>query len=418
MELMLEVISRHKFSGDLKPSYIFGEVGGYIGRGKESDWVLPDRTKKVSRKHVLISCDGHDFFLEDKSSNGIRSNLSHELLLPDIPHKVSHGDSFEIGDYVIQARLLQNPATYTSTPESVSDNIIPDDAFLDLDPLVALEQEEHYQAKKRLGLYDDLLGASPAALPEDSISDHNEARLDAMLSVTAIPEAWEDESTSALPQEPFMEISKLGASSTTQAEIKCQAEKSSEFDIFFEALGFENVPEDQNERQRMILLAADLLRASIEGLIRSLQHRADSKNEFRLPITTVQITGNNPLKFSPSSAMALNHLLAKKQDGLLDAVDAVNSSFDDLHSHHLGLLAGARAAMSAALTRLSPDKIVERLDSGGQVKFRREVRLWNNFLKLHNELMAQEGLEDFFLHDFARAYEMQVRTLDPTKKRS
>ncbi|UQZ90373.1 hypothetical protein C4J81_14630 [Deltaproteobacteria bacterium Smac51] len=187
MELMLEIISRHKFLAEIKPTCVFSEVGGYIGRSEESDWVLPDRGRRVSRKHVLITCDSRDFYLEDLSSNGVLWTLTQELVGKNGRHKISHGDSYQIGDYVLQARLLMSPETYTPPQMDATENIIPDDAFIDLDPLKALDQEDEHSAKQRLGFYDTLLGEKPQP-PETSLGDHNEARLDALGPIRARPD--------------------------------------------------------------------------------------------------------------------------------------------------------------------------------------------------------------------------------------
>jgi type VI secretion system protein ImpI len=170
-----------------------------------------------------------------------------------------------------------------------------------------------------------------------------------------------------------------------------------------------------DDRQKLLILAAELLRLSIGGLTRSLQNRAASQKELRLPVTTIEVSGNNPLKFSPSLQTALNHLFSKRSPDALHPCEAINQAFNDLHSHHLGLLAGSRAAMAALLDRLSPAKVQERLNATGSFKFNKELKLWRTYTKLHSEITESDALADFFLRDFARAYEMQVRVLKPIK---
>ena len=66
MELMLEIISRQKFSlHQSNVQHVFREVGGYIGRDKECEWVLLDKTKQISRRHALVSFEHAAFFIED-----------------------------------------------------------------------------------------------------------------------------------------------------------------------------------------------------------------------------------------------------------------------------------------------------------------------------------------------------------------
>lgn len=163
-----------------------------------------------------------------------------------------------------------------------------------------------------------------------------------------------------------------------------------------------------------MLRTAELTAAAVEGMLQALRNRADSKNELRLPVTTMTLASNNPLKFSPTGKAALNYLLAPPQEGFLPPAQAMLNGFDDLHSHNLGLIAGARAVAQAILARISPEAVASRLDATGTVRFARMRRLWSAFAKLHAGLRDDDnGFTSFFLDDFARAYEMQVRTLNP-----
>lgn len=43
-----------------------------------------------------------------------------------------------------------------------------------------------------------------------------------------------------------------------------------------------------------MLQAADLMTAAVDGMLQALRNRADSKNELRLPVTTMTLANNNP----------------------------------------------------------------------------------------------------------------------------
>ena len=521
MELMLEIISRQKFSAGFPTSCVFGKVGGYIGRSEECEWRIPDKEKRISRKHALISCDGTAFYIEDVSSNGIFSSLGKEPIGRGQRYKVGHGESFSIGDYSIQARLLHQPDAYLQTEVDGGSELIPADALLDLDPLVAMEQQEVHEAKRRLGLYNELLG--DAEKKPVQVSDHNEPRLDSMLSVNAIPENWVDigavppvgyasavspaapingmpngtggtngharygghaghgvseplssqfggplggpalvndamshngqsfssgldmpqfvdpamhEGVERQPIRPVMHPASqavpgqhhTNAQSTyvMRAPVppllppppQVEYTQVPETDAFFKILGFPATPESPEERERVLRQAAELLLASVDGMIQSLQNRAESKNDLRLTMTTMRLANNNPLKFSPTAKAALE-LLLSAQEGLLPADKAMYAGFDDLHSHHMGLLAGARAAVRASLGKVAPPAVEARLDANGPVHFKRVSRLWSTYLRMHQALMDDHnGFAALFLQDFARAYEVQVRTLHPLADRS
>lgn len=435
MELMLEVISRHKFSLGDNVSCVFGKVGGTIGRGKECEWVLPDKGKSLSRRHAVVSCDGSSFFLEDMSTNGIYTELGKERLKKGVRYKIEHGASFLFGEYSVQARLLHKPDAYLP-PEEQQSELIPDDAFLDLDPMVAMDQQENFEARRRLGLYDDLLGQAASVPAATAQRDHNEPRLDSMPSLTPIPDDWEEDAAEETPQTRNLTPAGSGADWNAASagaargygprppfhpekrfeEAERRVQEAPETAAFFAALGL-NMPESPEERERILRQGAELLLTAVDGILMSLRNRADSKNDLRLPVTTMTLAGNNPLKFSPNSKVAVEYLLAPQESGMLPPTQAVVRAFEDLHAHHLGLLAGARAAVKASLEKVSPQQIENKLDASGPVRLNRASRLWSAYCRTHRAL--QDEHNDFsalFLQDFARAYELQVRILASTPK--
>ena len=111
-------------------------------------------------------------------------------------------------------------------------------------------------------------------------------------------------------------------------------------------------------------------------------------------------------------------LLSPPQKGVLSPVESMREGFDDLHSHHMGLMAGARAAVRASLERIAPQAVEARLDVNGPVRFNRMNRLWHTFIRAHQSLLDDYGgFAALFLQDFARAYEVQGRTLNPSPLR-
>lgn len=421
MELMFEVISRQKFSTGFSVSHVFSEAGGFIGRSEECEWILPDRGKRISRKHAVISCDGHSFFIEDVSRNGIFMEPGTVALETGVPHKVEHGESYGIGVYTIQARLLHRPDAYIQ-PRTDADWLVTADNALSADPLVAMDQQENFEAKRRLGYYDDLLGETLPGKMEVP-SDHNSVETDSLQRVSMVspprevelPEDWDSDDDVPLPGGGDPK-EKLPQTSPQEPCGRGPEERVQvpETETFFRALGFSRAPESPEERERMLRQAAEIVVAAVDGIHHCLRNQAECKNDLRLPTTTMRLSDNNPLKFTPTPAIALEQLLAPVQEGMLPAGKAMLSGFSDLHGHHMGLLAGARASVRAVLEKISPATVEARLDVGGPVAFSRKSRLWHLFRKMHLALLDDhEGFAAFFLHDFARAYDVQLRTLRP-----
>lgn len=419
MELMLEIISRQKFSLGSGAQHVFREVGGYIGRDDDCEWVLPDKTKQISRKHALISVEQSSFVIEDLSTNGIFNALGRERLAKNQKYKIEHGATYLFGEYSIQARLLNQPDSCLSVSEAGIDDLIPNGDALADDPLIALEQQDELNARRRLGMFNDLMGATAGKTAFQP--NHTEAPLGAMPTVTVVPENWNEdveeareEPAPSVPETPADEvINRVPPSTADMGEEAAGSSGSApEVEAFFKALGFDAVPESAEERERVMVRTADLLLASVEGMLQALRNRADSKNDLRLPVTTMTLASNNPLKFSPTARAALEYLIGPSGGGMLSPVQAMLNGFDDLHGHNLGLIAGARAAVQAALARVSPENVEAKLDAAGAVRFNRTARLWNTYVRMHAGLREDSnGFAAFFLDDFARAYELQVRTL-------
>lgn len=449
MDILFEIVSRQKFSADFATSRIFGEAGGLIGRSDECEWQLPDRSKQISRQHALVTYYDGSFFIEDISTNGVFHSLGKERLQKGVPHKIEHGDGFLIGDYTVMAKLMQNPSTYAESAVDMEQDLLAEkDVVLSLDPIRAMEEEAEYNAKKRLGAFNDILGIET---PTETFGSKNDPGQDMMLSVVAVPEGYvlkkspladaaqHDADPGAIldaPPPPFYgnpvkmdPWDAKGSLSHIRPEYELPPVPEAppppdpvpetypvpETDEFFKRLGFSRAPDEQEERDRILKLAADLLVASVEGVSLALQNRAECKNELRLPMTTTSLAvNNNPLKFSPTAGAALATLLAPLQKGVLDPVYSVKDAFHDLHSHHLGLLAGARAAVNSALEKLAPAAMEMRLDMNGPVRIGRVARLWHTYIRMHQMLCEDhDAFSGFFMQDFARAYDVQVRTLNP-----
>jgi type VI secretion system protein ImpI len=427
MDIMFEIVSRQRFSASFPTSHVFGEAGGSIGRSDECEWVLPDRSKHISRKHALITFDDGDFYLEDVSANGVFFSLGNEPVGRGRRRKIEHGDGFIIGGYTIMARLLHDPKAYAASRRAPHDDVLTFSRSLSLNPLTAMDEEEEMIARQRLGDFNDLLGhvKPQPVLP----SDHSDPRISTLQPITAIPERqelvpadWDGEPNDGLPTAPVqppmqtLSVASPPVSQKGTAAGNREIVSVSETDVFFKALGFPEPPTSPEECERILVLAAHLLVVAVDGMTRALQNRNEAKNELRLSVTTTGLgLSNNPLKFSPTVEAALAALLGPPQKGVLPPVESMLEGFDNLHSHHMGLVAGARAAVRACLERVSPQAVEARLDADGPVRLGRTGRLWHTFIRMHHALRDDhEGFAALFLQDFARAYEVQGRTLRPS----
>ncbi|ARU90455.1 type VI secretion system-associated FHA domain protein TagH [Pseudomonas sp. M30-35] len=392
MELVFDVVSAQQFLPGLATSKTFKQAGGIIGRADTCDWVLPDRKRVLSSRHAEISFRDGGFYLTDVSSNGIQLKDSGANLRKQEPHRIEHGSIYCLGEFEVRARLIQDPSKFEADiglTHTTGSSIIPDDAFLDLDPLNALDQQEQSQGYEPS---DEL-----AALDVPELSDaqqHDYARVET--ENLLVPE--------------------LVAPSAAQASKPAPAPESMSeafWQRFSEALGVPLNDLDEPARQALALHAGKLLRQSVSSLQHSLRTRSELKNEMRLALTTVQSSGNNPLKTSTDTSDVMNTLLRGQKPGQLPAEQAISRGFRDLQAHQVALLAASRAAVKGVFEQLSPEQLILRFERDGRKPlWATSGSRWRAYRRLHNSLeQNNEWNERLFARDFATTYEEQVRLI-------
>ena len=169
-----------------------------------------------------------------------------------------------------------------------------------------------------------------------------------------------------------------------------------------------------NLSPELMLLLGQLLRESTRGAVELLVARAALKREMRAEMTMIVARENNPLKFSPSVEVALQHLLAPTSPGFMPAAAAVRDAFDDLRAHQLGVMAGMKAALDGVLQRFDPQQLEAKLTTRSAIDSlipsTRKARLWESFQQLFSQLSseAQDDFDELFGKAFLRAYEAQL----------
>lgn len=388
MELVFDMVSAQQFVPGLISSKTFKQAGGIIGRAEDCDWVIPDRKRVLSSRHAVVSYREGAFFLTDTSSNGIQLKDSGASLDKGRAQRIEHGSVYCLGDFEIRARLIQDPASFEGDigRSQPAGSIIPDDAFLDLDPLTALDQQERVYAE-----------------------------LDDLTAVLAPPRAQAQQRDYAQIDEENLQIPEL-VIPTPAAQPKAAPEPErlppDFWPRFGEALGVDLNDLNEEARQALALKAANLLKQSVGGLQQALRTRGELKNEMRLSLTTVQSAGNNPLKHSIDSGEALDLLLRSGKAGQLPAEQAVGRAYRDLQAHQVAMLAASRAAIKGMLEQLSPEQLALRFERDNKPLISTSGGRWRAYRRLHQAMQRDDDWsERLFTRDFAQAYEEQVRLI-------
>jgi type VI secretion system FHA domain protein len=152
--------------------------------------------------------------------------------------------------------------------------------------------------------------------------------------------------------------------------------------------------------------AGGLLKRLVAGLVVMIEARARAKAQLGAQSTTLELNGNNPIKFARSPEKAVEQLLNPAERGFMDANLAVEDSFRDLQAHQMATLAAMQGALRATLERFSPSAISKRAETRGVLAKilpgARNAALWDAYQK-EFEGVAQ-GSDEAFLDVFSKAF--------------
>ena len=160
-----------------------------------------------------------------------------------------------------------------------------------------------------------------------------------------------------------------------------------------------------------------IVHLAVQGLVTVLKLRADVKNSFRLPTTSVKAVENNPLKFSQNAQDAFDNLFVKHNPGYLGPVDAFREGFDDVAFHQSAMLAGIRAAFSAMLAKLHPEKLEElyerKLKRTAVLGLGNKAKYWEMYRAQFEEIDRdrEAHFQLLFGEEFALAYNEHLQKL-------
>jgi type VI secretion system protein ImpI len=389
MELVFEMLNTKQFVPTQLCQKTFKQAGGVIGRGGDCDWIIPDRKRHLSNHHVDISYREGTFFLTDTSSNGVQNGQSGARLPKGQGIRIEHGSTYVLGDFEIRARLVRDPAIFdleVGQPQPAG-SLIPDDSFLDLDPLNALDQQERMHSE-----IDELI--SPSIAVEDCRQRADYARID--MENLMVPEL----------------IEAPAAPKSTPAPIAVERQADGFWDKFSAVLGVDLRGLDHDAKEALALNAARLLRQSVGGIQQSLRTRSELKNELRLAQTTVQGSQKNPLKFTVDVGEALGMLLQPNTSGKLSGEQAISRAFRDLQAHQVALLTASRAAVRGTLEHFSPQQLTLRFERDNKPLLATAGSRWRAYERYHQALRQDDDWSERLLtRDFAQSYEEQIRLI-------
>ena len=380
MQLVLEVCD----AGGVEPPTrkVFDGIGGVVGRGAGCDWIIPDPSRLLSSHHGLVGYRDGRYFLTDISSNGICQLSSGEALQKGQARLIVDGDVFQLGPFAVRARLNERTASYRQGLFAES-RVIPDDAYLGLDPVHELDREQmHAVCSSELDALKDTADAPEAGMYRGSVEqDH--------LVIPTPADTFDDVIAPILPA---VRSAPVDEAFWTQ---------------FAEALG---VTLDVSGREALAIKAASLLRHAISGLQQNLHTHDELSNEWNLGIgASIKIP--NGFKHSAGISAALASLLEMNEPEQCSAEAVIAQLHRQLQVHQVALLVACRTAMRTQQAAFAPGDLLlsfERHDKAP--RFFSDRARWRAYQRHYQRLIDEETLSARPLHgDFAKAYEEQVR---------
>jgi type VI secretion system FHA domain protein len=145
-----------------------------------------------------------------------------------------------------------------------------------------------------------------------------------------------------------------------------------------------------------------------------LQARSELKSQFRVSMTVIRPSENNPLKFSAHGEDAIKQLLRGDDAAFLDPIAAVKESFEDIGNHQMALAAGIQSSLMTLLKRFDPEHFEKRFDRG--LAIGRQAKSWNAYREAYDGIV-REIMEEIFGTAFSRAYEQQIQKLRSARKK-
>lgn len=342
--------------------YDFDVSGGTLGRAPGNQLTLPDPEKHISRVHAHVVCQNDRFAIVDQGSAN-RTILNGRLLDQGVAEPLSGGDLLTMGEYVLgvsEFRGSARAAKPAPAPEIPAKVALPVAVAQAIEPV----NEE-----------------SPVEPDSFSVFDNSLEGL-----------------TNMAPQEKPVPVE------TSDALLRG----------FLRGLGQPDLQLPDGLDEAAMEKVGNLLREAVDGTLKLLTARFMAKFEVGAEVTVMAGRDNNPLKFSPDAASALQMLLAPVAHGFQAPEKAMKGAYDDLLSHLAGSEAGLRAALEGILAGFSPVKLEQRLSDksvlDNLLPMNRRAKLWDLFTERYQEL-SKEAESDFrvlFDRAYLRAYQDAV----------
>jgi predicted component of type VI protein secretion system len=380
MPLQLKITSEHKALMADDAVRVFNETGGTIGRGLQSDWILPDNDRFISGRHATIDYQNGAYYIADISTNGVYVNDADEPLGKSNPRRLFSGDRLRMGEFEILVQVDEGESLELSNRKAMS--VVGDhmDQRVPEEPL-------------RTGIQ---------LLDEEEITGDEEFQ-SALFGTTRM-DADRKRKKTAEPKNPF------------HAEPEAKGPGAEDLlAAFLDGAGVDRGDIHPSvDPLELMHTAGQVLREFVNGASELLTSRASLKSMFRLDQTTVLPRHNNPIKLAANSNDSMKQLLVGKEGEYLGPVDSVKEVCRDLKFHQDAVLEAMMTSFKEFADRFDPDELQDNFNSALERKPLFEslakLKYWQLYCELY-PIMTKSGSGPFpqhFAEEFVRAYEKHI----------
>ena len=426
------------------------------GRSSGMGWVLPDASRHISGHHFDVSHDDRGWWLRDVSTNG--TFLQGQRYRLDGAHMLSHGDRFQVGQYIIVALIGPEhgvgaaadefgPASLpdlSQAPGRAPGHGQPDDPWavggsgsMGYEPIDPLPQR---MAQRAPDFADDFISTGPvrdlppAPLPSAPAGPGGAAasgspfggppRADHGASPFGAAPASPPAGFGAAPMTPAGLPSAMpelapggmpapGIERRETTGVRRPGPPVAESDFVAAFCKGAGLPPDLYagvEPGALAMALGESMRRTAQQVMLSLQDRAAAKQFARTGERTMRgATDNNPLKFLPDPDQAIEAMFLKPRAGFQTGADGLEDALSDLRLHQAALFAALQPALARLLGDLAPEGI-EAVAETGRLGGNRKAKAWEVFVERWDAKTAphENGMLDEFLHHFAAAYREMI----------
>ncbi|AIF48225.1 type VI secretion system-associated FHA domain protein TagH [Dyella japonica] len=418
--LILAVVGQQAAQFGSRRHKAFEGQGGSIGRSDDCDWVL--NASGVSRTHAMIRFLNGLYFVEDRSTNGML--LNGMALAKGEPSALNHGDRLQIDSFEVEVALRDGAAaepdrthvapTPAPAPAPAPVSALPVHEAFDLDMLGPGPAPAHTSS------LDNLIDGPGAVLPGGDLDPLS--FLNAPLS--SQPPVREAAASPGWNHSPGIEDHFRPPHASTQHQALPENWDLTMGDfasppVAASPAAVTPAPAPAPAAASMPAELEQIFRIVVDGVMDVLRARAEIKNTFRLPVTIIQRSENNPLKFAATPEEAMQKIMAPPSAAFLAGSAAFDDAFDDIRCHQMAMLAGMRAAFDSLLFHFNPDRFERETDSAARRSaFSGKGRYWERYRENFDELSKDPDgcFRRLFGDEFARAYEAQLARLKSARR--